>query len=213
MVLAGAGHFLLCGTLGAVQPRAGRLSEITMEVLPRKPTALLLLTAASAAYVYVQAVYFVHMLQLNSYRPERYAAWRRENRDRLLSPLAAGGAAPSAAFLRTDPLDGRVGGHCHFVIPLGLFAPAERASRAKKPLVFTHRVMRLFGTLALLFAIAAAAAWLLPLWAAPAVYRAFFLPGFLVGGAGQPDQRSPWSGRWPTGMSGMPPPPGNLLPG
>ena len=76
--------------------------------------------------------------------------------------------------------------------------------QAKKPLVFTHRVMRLFGTLALLFAIAAAAAWLLPLWAAPAVYRAFFLPGFLVGGAGQPDQRSPWSGRWPTGMSGMP---------
>ena len=64
------------------------------------------------------------------------------------------------------------------VIPLGLFALLNVPPRAKKPLVFTHRVMRLFGTLALLFAIAAAAAWLLPLWAAPAVYGAFSFPVF-----------------------------------
>lgn len=89
------------------------------------------------------------------------------------------------------------------VIPLGLFALLNVPPRAKKPLVFTHRVMRLFGTLALLFAIAAAAAWLLPLWAAPAVYGAFSFPVFWwVALANRIN--GPWSGRWPTGMSGMP---------
>ncbi len=142
-----------------------------------KPTALLLLTAASAAYVYVQAVYFVHMLQLNSYRPERYAAWRRENRDRLLSPLRLAAPLLLLLFAGLTPL---MGGWAAIaaVIPLGLFALLNVPPRAKKPLVFTHRVMRLFGTLALLFAIAAAAAWLLPLWAAPAVYGAFSFPVF-----------------------------------
>ena len=51
------------------------------------------LLACAACYA-VQTVYFTHMLQLNSYRPERYGKWCRENPGRLffigrLLPVAA----------------------------------------------------------------------------------------------------------------------------
>ena len=40
----------------------------------------------SAALCYgVQSIYFTHMLQLNSYRDERYMSWCNENANRLVS--------------------------------------------------------------------------------------------------------------------------------
>lgn len=138
---------------------------------------MLLLSAACAAYVFVQAVYFVHMLQLNSYRPERYAKWRRENRARLLSPLRLAAPLLLLLFAGLTPMMG-AWASITAVIPLGLFALLNIPPRAKKPLVVTHRVMRLFVTLAVLFLLAAAAAWLLPLWAAPVVFGLFSFPVF-----------------------------------
>lgn len=44
-----------------------------------------LLLAAAALNFSLQAVYFTHMLQLNSYRPERYRKWCRENDRRLVN--------------------------------------------------------------------------------------------------------------------------------
>ena len=43
------------------------------------------LIVAWAAYAAVQVVYYVHMLQLNSYRPERYWKWCGQNKGKLLS--------------------------------------------------------------------------------------------------------------------------------
>ena len=43
----------------------------------------LLMTEATILNFAVQGWYFTHMLQLNSYRPERYRRWRRENIGRI----------------------------------------------------------------------------------------------------------------------------------
>ena len=47
---------------------------------------------AAALNFGVQAVYFTHMLQLNSYRPERYKKWCKDNDARLVT--AAGRISP-----------------------------------------------------------------------------------------------------------------------
>ena len=54
-------------------------------------TAMLLLSAACAAYVFVQAVYFVHMLQ-DVYKRQRLRHWRQIMRRRvcLLRKLPGG---------------------------------------------------------------------------------------------------------------------------
>ena len=55
----------------------------------------IVMLAAFAAFGAAQAVYYAHMLQLNSYRPERYARWCRQHPGRLFGaarlffPLAA----------------------------------------------------------------------------------------------------------------------------
>ena len=45
----------------------------------------ILLMAAAALNFGVQAVYFTHMLQLNSYRPERYKRWCTEHDKELVN--------------------------------------------------------------------------------------------------------------------------------
>ncbi len=108
-----------------------------------------LLFAAFALDCGALSLYFVHMLQLNSYRPERYTRWLKENRAILMNKLGWMLLAfvAVAGFLLT-PTDWRVRGACaallviHFVLNL--------PKKAKKPLVFTARVKRLFATLAVL---------------------------------------------------------------
>ena len=119
-----------------------------------KPTALLLLTAASAAYVYVQAVYFVHMLQLNSYRTERYRKWCRENDEKLVN------VRHLLPFLCIPAIwmNGRVPEIALYATAAGvllLTALLNLPKKAKKPLVYTARVWRVLFLQTVLFLLCA----------------------------------------------------------
>ncbi|MCI9415254.1 MAG: UDP-N-acetylmuramoyl-tripeptide--D-alanyl-D-alanine ligase [Clostridiales bacterium] len=91
----------------------------------------------------------VHMLQLNSYRPERYGGWMKAHKDELMKTygwLLIAVVAVGAYLLA--PTDWVVRAVCAalFVIHLILSWPPK----AKKPLVFTPRVRRLLVTHGLL---------------------------------------------------------------
>lgn len=105
----------------------------------------------------VQSLYFTHMLQLNSYRPERYLKWCRGNRRKLINgrrlwPLLL----LLCAFLPSI--------YSSIASAVVLFAAAALncPPKAKKPLVFTARVKRLLVTQALLTAVVLWRVWLLP---------------------------------------------------
>ncbi len=84
-------------------------------------------------------IYYVHMLQLNSYRIERYIRWLSVNKTKIFS-LRVIITAISAALL---PL-GKVWTVAAFGIIMLLLTPFKR-KKAKKPLVYTQRVKRLIG--------------------------------------------------------------------
>ncbi len=93
----------------------------------------------------VQAWYFTHMLQLNSYRPERYKKWCTENDKRLVN------LPRMLPFLCVVLLwlYGRVENWLIYAIAAGvlwLTALLNLPKKAKKPLVITPRVWRLFVT-------------------------------------------------------------------
>ncbi len=94
-----------------------------------------------AVYMFFAGKGYIHILQLNSYRPERYLRWMGENKGRalyfraLFLPVSLIGAlysdtavlfALAALFALTAPYKGK---------------------KAKKPLVYTMRVKRLFAFL------------------------------------------------------------------
>ena len=117
-----------------------------------------LLLAAAALNFSLQAVYFTHMLQLNSYRPERYRKWCRENDRRLVNVPRL---LPFLCVL-TLWLCGRVPNSTLYALNaaiLLLTALLNRPRRAKKPLVCTARVKRLFFTQALLCVLALVLVW------------------------------------------------------
>lgn len=109
----------------------------------------ILLFAAFAADCGVLTLYFVHMLQLNSYRPERYLRWMKENRALLVQKMGWMVLAfiAVAAFLLT-PTDWRVRGACAALLIIHCILNLPK--KAKKPLVFTARVKRLLATHAVL---------------------------------------------------------------
>ena len=120
----------------------------------------LLLVAAVLNFA-VQSVYFTHMLQLNSYRPERYKKWCHEQEKRLVS------IPRLLPFLCVLSLwfYGRVDtvwlyGFCGVL--LLVTALLNRPKKAKKPLVLTPRVKRLFVTQALFCVLVMVAVWFLP---------------------------------------------------
>ncbi len=124
-----------------------------------------------ALYGGVQVVTYVHMLQLNSYRPERYARWCRQNSATLFSPrkwmlllLSVGGVWGLSA-LDIDPLWSYAAG-----VFLLLGSLVNRPRKAKKPLVVTARVKRLFVTVTLLFLLMGLGLWFLPVTVAISVY-------------------------------------------
>lgn len=93
----------------------------------------------------VQAVYFTHMLQLNSYRPERYHKWCRDN-DKKLVTLSR--MLPFLCVLTLALVD-RVDTWIVYAVcavVLLLTALLNWPKKAKKPLVVTARVRRLFVT-------------------------------------------------------------------
>ena len=100
----------------------------------------------------LQTLHYVHVLQRHSYRNERYRKWMLADDKRTLptSRLLLSGI-PLAAMMMFG-FEGTVGvivTAC--VCVLGLInAVVERPKASKKPLVFTPRIRRLFGTLALI---------------------------------------------------------------
>ncbi|MBQ8683849.1 MAG: UDP-N-acetylmuramoyl-tripeptide--D-alanyl-D-alanine ligase [Clostridia bacterium] len=118
---------------------------------------LIMLVAAVLNFA-LQAWYFTHMLQLNSYRTERYKKWCVDNEKKLVNIprmlpflcvllLYLNGRTP-AAFMYA-------GG----AVILLLTAILNWPKKAKKPLVVTARVKRLFVTQGLLLAVFGVAYW------------------------------------------------------
>ena len=99
----------------------------------------------------VQAVYFTHMLQLNSYRPERYKKWCLENDKKLVNLPRM---LPFVCVLLLW-LDGRVASWIMYAagaVILLVTALLNWPKKAKKPLVVTARVKRLLVTQGILCA-------------------------------------------------------------
>ena len=119
---------------------------------------IILLVTAACCYG-VQAFYFTHMLQLNSYRDERYMRWCNENTGRLVSPRRLLPIVAAAlAYLTYIPLDDTLlYGIAAGVLLLTTLLNLPR--KAKKPLVVTARVKRLFAAEALLAVVVLAAAY------------------------------------------------------
>lgn len=115
----------------------------------------ILLLCACAANFGVQAVYFTHMLQLNSYRSERYRKWCLDNTGRLLTPKRW--LLPVIAAILPPVLGDN--GMCAAAALLFLSALLNIPPKAKKPLVVTARVKRLFATLTVLFLLVGAVLW------------------------------------------------------
>lgn len=109
----------------------------------------LIMLATAALNFGVQAVYFTHMLQLNSYRPERYKKWCTENDKKLVNIPRL---LPFLCVLVLW-LNGRADNWVLYAIAAGvllLTALLNLPKKAKKPLVITARVWRLFATQAVL---------------------------------------------------------------
>ena len=115
------------------------------------------LLAACAFNFVVQTLYFTHMMQLNSYRNERYRQWLRKNDAKLadVRHLLPGLLLP-AMYLPSKALCYGLGGAV-----LVITAILNWPKKAKKPLVFTPRVRRLLATQYLLLAVVIVAGALL----------------------------------------------------
>lgn len=106
-----------------------------------------LLTAVAAlAVAAMQTLFYTHMLQLNSYRPERFFRWMRENPRRVWSLPHLLPLAVSLTLLLSPAVGGYVAAAW-----LTLCAVLCRPKKAKKPLVFTARVKRLLTTTTVLW--------------------------------------------------------------
>ena len=117
-----------------------------------------LLMVAGALNFGVQAVYFTHMLQLNSYRPERYKKWCADNDKKLVTVRRL---LPFLCVF-TLWLHNRVPNYVLYAISAGLAlltALLNLPKKAKKPLVITARVRRLFVTEGLVCAVLLALTW------------------------------------------------------
>ncbi len=116
---------------------------------------MVLAVLAGLAYTFVKVKTQVHMLQLNSYRNERYLRWLGKNPARLYQvkdvlpllalPLLAAGFVATGLSLWIA---------AHILLVLTDKRPAE-----KKKLVFTSRVKRLLAGIAVIVAVPLAFAW------------------------------------------------------
>lgn len=121
--------------------------------------ARLALLAACAFNFIVQSLYFTHMLQLNSYRSERYRKWCADNDRkvvnlrRVLPVLIFAAMYIPAAYSAWAYFAGAA-----VLLVTGLL---NLPKKAKKPLVYTHRVIRLLVTQGVILAAALAAGFFL----------------------------------------------------
>ena len=123
-----------------------------------------LMLAMAALNFGLQAVYFTHMLQLNSYRNERYKKWCVENEKKLVNiPRLLPVLCLFTLWLMRDSIPSWV----PYAVCAGILlltALLHLPKKAKKPLVVTKRVVRLFITQGLLcLAVLAVSYFLFPL--------------------------------------------------
>ncbi len=120
------------------------------------------LLATAALNFALQAWYFTHMLQLNSYRPERYKKWCTDNDKKLVNLPRL---LPFVCVLLLYLYE-RVDNWILYAVSAAVLlitAILNRPRKAKKPLVVTARVKRLFVTQGVLcIALLAAVYFLLP---------------------------------------------------
>ncbi len=122
------------------------------------------LTGVCLVHATFQTLYYVHMLQLNSYRHERYMKWMRENDNRSLPPSRLLAAGPLAVMMMCGFQYSTMSLAAHVVATvLCLIATyKDRPKTAKKPLVYTPRVKRLLATLGGLAIVLLVLAFVLP---------------------------------------------------
>lgn len=119
-------------------------------------TLKLLMLIAAALALGIRSLYFVHMLQLNSYRPERYSKWCKENDARLINWRSLLPALLLPAMYLPALYCYAVG-----IAVLAVTAILNVPKKAKKPLVFTARVKRLLAALFGFYALILVLCWFL----------------------------------------------------
>ena len=110
-----------------------------------------------SAFVFiVQSLHYIHMLQLNSYRPERYRKWCFDDTSNVVSLRTI---LPALLFpiMFLPELYANIGASAVLLLTALLNLP----KKAKKPLVFTARVKRLLVTSYVLMAAVLTACWFL----------------------------------------------------
>ncbi len=124
----------------------------------------IVLTVLCLVQATFETVFYVHMLQLNSYRPERYRKWMLENDKRTLPGYRVLLSGMPLAVLMMFGFEGTVGIVAYSAaILFALIATVlERPKPAKKPLVYTPRVKRLLATIAGINAVLLVLGFLLP---------------------------------------------------
>lgn len=127
-------------------------------------------------FVFLSCRYYIHMLQLNSYRSERYTGWLKEHKEKRINFWALWALAALLFLFWSEAAAFIAAG----VLLLGM-APWKKKT-AKKPLVYTARVKRLMTASMILHALfvcvilllpAAAAVILLVLLAAATAYAVY----------------------------------------
>lgn len=111
--------------------------------------ALTLICLVEAA---LETVHYVHMLQLHSYRPERYRKWMLADDKRTLPSYRLLLSGLPLAVMMMFGFEGAaaIAVTAAVCVMCLIAAVLERPKPAKKPLVYTPRVKRLLATLALI---------------------------------------------------------------
>lgn len=100
---------------------------------------------AFAAFFWLTAIKTMHMFQLNSYKPATHARWQRQNLKSLI-PGVVGFVAAVLCRVLADLVANIV-----LLVIFAILALVQRPKKAKKPLVYTMRVIRMLVTLGILF--------------------------------------------------------------
>lgn len=114
----------------------------------------------------VECIYFVHMLQLNSYRWERYLKWAGERPAAVFGVKRIFVLLALAALLVSHP----TAAACAASAVIALHALLNRPKKAKKPLVYTSRVKRLLVTYGVLSALAVVGGYFTGIMGAVVIY-------------------------------------------
>ena len=152
-----------------------------------------LICAIIAAFAYFAAAAlslrrFIHMFQLNSYKPKVQKKWLKENAKGfyLLNLVSLAIGLVCAAVSVALPIGPAMQGVLLLMIsaPLAVCAIYNRPKPAKIPLKYTARIKRLIATLCVIYLLPAAALFILYDWGYTVVFAAIFALWVLL---------SPWA--------------------